>query len=314
MLISFSEKFLKRVIGRTDLEDGIKTLDKLTNEEVAMASAQLLKVAHVIDKNVTEVNEGVRRVDENVVVVKSEVQLVNDNIKAVDDKVQTMADGRQRFTESTAVNFDLRHLDGMATAKEVKLILQQTVDGVENVKLVNDNVKAVDDRVKTIADGEHRRFGESVASSRHRLSSLSRLQVSRQGSEGSPSRSGRRSGQHEAFVINSPSLTIQLLTSLQGSNYGKVLGNGNLQQIRPRISNSWAIVNTRVLQSGLSKATSATNGRRPALCCGFMGNVCFFLQGFGDLMDHIFSSAGSGKSVLWFVVPPRCSIGKLIVD
>ena len=51
MLIWFSEKFLKRVIGRTDLENGIKKLDKLTNEEVVMASAQLLKVAHKIAEN-----------------------------------------------------------------------------------------------------------------------------------------------------------------------------------------------------------------------------------------------------------------------
>ena len=104
MLISFSEKFLKSVIGRTDLEDGIKTLDKLTNEEVVMASAQLLKVAHKIDNTVTRVDEGVmradegvRRVDENVLVVKSEVQTVNENIKAVDDKVQTIAYGGQHL-------------------------------------------------------------------------------------------------------------------------------------------------------------------------------------------------------------------------
>ena len=103
-----SEKFLKRVIGRTDLEDGMKKLDKLTNEEVAMASAQLLKVAHNIDNNVTEVNEGVKRVDENVLVVKSEVQIVNDNIKAVDDKVQTMADGGKRlFSERSASSLTL---------------------------------------------------------------------------------------------------------------------------------------------------------------------------------------------------------------
>ena len=92
-----SEKFLKRVIGRTDLEVGMKKLDKLTNEEVAMASAQLLNVTHNIDNNVKEVNESVRRVDENVLVVKSEVHVVNDNIKAVDDKVQTIADGRQHL-------------------------------------------------------------------------------------------------------------------------------------------------------------------------------------------------------------------------
>jgi hypothetical protein len=76
-----SEKFLKRVVGWTKLEDGLKTLDKLTNEEVAMASAQLLRVTHIIDNKVTGVDEGVRRVGENV--------------KAVDDKVQTMADGRE---------------------------------------------------------------------------------------------------------------------------------------------------------------------------------------------------------------------------
>ena len=93
-----SEKFVKRVIGRTDLEDGMKKLDKLTNEEVVMAIAQNLKVTHNIDKNVTEVNQGMRRVDENV---KGGVQLVNNNIQAVYDKVQTMADGKQRlFGES----------------------------------------------------------------------------------------------------------------------------------------------------------------------------------------------------------------------
>ena len=86
MLIWFPEKFLRRVFGRTDLEDGIKKLDKFTNEEVAMASAQLLKVTHNIDNNVMKINE-------NVLVVKSDVQVVNDNIKAVDDKVQTMANG-----------------------------------------------------------------------------------------------------------------------------------------------------------------------------------------------------------------------------
>ena len=32
-----SEKFVKRVAGWTELEDGLKKLDKLTNEEVAMA-------------------------------------------------------------------------------------------------------------------------------------------------------------------------------------------------------------------------------------------------------------------------------------
>ena len=73
------EKYLKRVIGRTDLEDGMMKLDKLTNEELVMASAQLLKVTHNIDNNVLDVKRG--------------VQLVGDDIKVLDGKLQTTADG-----------------------------------------------------------------------------------------------------------------------------------------------------------------------------------------------------------------------------
>ena len=83
-----SEKFLKKVAGRTDLEDGLTKLEKLTNEEIAMASARLVKVTDNIDNKVTGV-------DEKVQAVKGEVQLVNDNVKAIDDKVQTIADGEQ---------------------------------------------------------------------------------------------------------------------------------------------------------------------------------------------------------------------------
>ncbi|KAF8264059.1 hypothetical protein EI94DRAFT_1703530 [Lactarius quietus] len=47
----------RRVVGRTDLEDGLKKLEKLTNEEIAMATVQTLKVAHDIDAKVTEVDQ-----------------------------------------------------------------------------------------------------------------------------------------------------------------------------------------------------------------------------------------------------------------
>jgi hypothetical protein len=41
-----SEKYMKRLIGRTDLEDALKRLDKLTLEEARMAIAQNLKATH----------------------------------------------------------------------------------------------------------------------------------------------------------------------------------------------------------------------------------------------------------------------------
>ena len=70
------EIFLKKVAGRTDLEDGLKKLEKLTNEEIAMASARLVKVTDNINNKVTPVGDGVRGVDEKVQAVKGEVDEV----------------------------------------------------------------------------------------------------------------------------------------------------------------------------------------------------------------------------------------------
>jgi hypothetical protein len=43
-------KYLKKLAGRTDMEDALKRLEKLTNEEIRMATAQVLKATH----NVTQ--------------------------------------------------------------------------------------------------------------------------------------------------------------------------------------------------------------------------------------------------------------------
>jgi len=43
-----SEKYLKRLIGKTEIEDALKRLDKLANEEVRMVTAQVLKATHAV--------------------------------------------------------------------------------------------------------------------------------------------------------------------------------------------------------------------------------------------------------------------------
>jgi hypothetical protein len=52
------EKYLKKLIsGKTDIEDALKRLDKLTNEEVRMVTAQLLEAAHTVDGGVGRVED-----------------------------------------------------------------------------------------------------------------------------------------------------------------------------------------------------------------------------------------------------------------
>ena len=69
----YSEKYGKKLIGRTDLEDALKRLDKLTREEARMATAEVLRMTHAIDETVTEVREQVVVVDDRVASVGGKV-------------------------------------------------------------------------------------------------------------------------------------------------------------------------------------------------------------------------------------------------
>ena len=54
-----SEKYLKMLIGRTEIEDALKSLEKLTNEEVRMTTAQVLETTHDINNRVAGVDNKV---------------------------------------------------------------------------------------------------------------------------------------------------------------------------------------------------------------------------------------------------------------
>lgn len=49
------EKFIKRLAGRTDVEDALQRLDVLTKEENLMTAARNLEVTHRVDVKVTHV-------------------------------------------------------------------------------------------------------------------------------------------------------------------------------------------------------------------------------------------------------------------
>ena len=55
------------------MEDGLKRLDRLTQEEVRMATARNFKVAHTVDKGVKEVVDTVAAIDDRVVSVDNKV-------------------------------------------------------------------------------------------------------------------------------------------------------------------------------------------------------------------------------------------------
>ena len=82
------ERFLKTLTGNTEIEGSLDKLDKLTQEEVRMASAEQLKMTHSVDGKVMGVDDKVKGVDDRV-------KGVDDRVKGVEGKVQDVCDDVQ---------------------------------------------------------------------------------------------------------------------------------------------------------------------------------------------------------------------------
>ncbi|KAH9990328.1 hypothetical protein BJV77DRAFT_621137 [Russula vinacea] len=86
------KKYMKKLIGNTEVEDSLSRLDKLTQEEARMASAELLKITRSVDGKVMDVDDRVKDVDKKVQDVCGDVQDVGGNVQDVGNKVQGVGD------------------------------------------------------------------------------------------------------------------------------------------------------------------------------------------------------------------------------
>ena len=147
------------------MEDALKRLDKLTQEEARMAIAQNLKATHTVDERVrgvantveaidnkvADVDDRVARVDDRVACVDDRVARVDDKVTNVDDKVEgidtrvagvddkvavvddkvaEVIHGAQIISNKAREMFNLSLSDG----KEAKQVIDQTANDVDQVK------------------------------------------------------------------------------------------------------------------------------------------------------------------------------------
>jgi hypothetical protein len=148
-----TEKYGKKLIGRTDMADALKRLDKLTEEEARMAVAQNLEATHTVDESVrgventmitgagvddrvAEVDDRVPRVD-NVDSLDDQGKGINagvasvDRVEVVGDKVAEIIDGAQIvLSQAREVSNNLNRLDG----KETKQVIKQIANDVDQAK------------------------------------------------------------------------------------------------------------------------------------------------------------------------------------
>ena len=74
------------------MEDALKKLDKLTQEEARMAVAQNLRVTYTVDERVRGIGSTVIAIDNRVSSVDDRIAGVDDRIAGIDDRVAWAAD------------------------------------------------------------------------------------------------------------------------------------------------------------------------------------------------------------------------------
>jgi methyl-accepting chemotaxis protein len=88
------------LIRNTGIEDSLERLDKLTQEEARMASAELLKMTSSVGGRVTGVDDRVKDVQGRVQDVRGDVQDVGNKVQGVDDRMQGIGrDVRDRLDQ-----------------------------------------------------------------------------------------------------------------------------------------------------------------------------------------------------------------------
>ena len=160
-----AEKFFRKLAGMADLEDALKKLDRLTQEEARMANAEVMRIAHsirdevkVVDGKVEEVGDKVRDVGETVEDVGDKVEDVGNKVEDVGNKVEDIGDQVQYIDDKVQVVIEgsERHSINGKT-----LLTHILSDGIQAREVAKD----LGDKVQVVIDGARGLFGRLSSSS-----------------------------------------------------------------------------------------------------------------------------------------------------
>jgi uncharacterized protein YoxC len=141
-LTPYLEKYIKKLTGSANIEDSLQRLDKLTQEEVRMASAELLKVTHIIEGEVRDVHSNVQDVGNKVQGVEGrlhdDVQDVGNKVQGVDDTVQVIS------SDVKVISSEVQGIDDkLDLANRLSSLYQLLVAPIAQIALQGTSLKTV---------------------------------------------------------------------------------------------------------------------------------------------------------------------------
>ena len=138
------ERFFRKLAGMADLEDSLKKLDRLTQEEARMALSEVLKITHNTRDEVRVVDGKVENVGDKVANVGNKVEGVGDKVEGVGGKVDDVGDKVDAVGDQVD---DVRD--------KVEDIGDKVDDVGDKVVDVGDKVEDLGDKVEDLGDNIH---------------------------------------------------------------------------------------------------------------------------------------------------------------
>ena len=96
------ETYLKKLIGRKDIEDALQRLEILIQEETRMAAAEVLTITHGIDDQVQRMGKRVESVDVRAGGIDGRMNGIHHVVKGVDHNVRSVVKGESSFHQPVA--------------------------------------------------------------------------------------------------------------------------------------------------------------------------------------------------------------------
>ena len=126
-----SEKILKKLVGKKEVEDALSQLDMLTKEESLMVVVRNLEIAHHVDVNVNATKVLTEAIDGNVKETKVLTEDINGNVQATKVITEDIDDGVK------AAKVLIEDIDG--NVKATKVLIEDNAKGIEGVARGVDN-------------------------------------------------------------------------------------------------------------------------------------------------------------------------------
>jgi hypothetical protein len=104
------EKFMKRLVGKKDVEDALERLDMLTKEENLMTAARNLEATHLVHASIKATQGVTHRIDDKLTTIEQIVHDVDGNVRATKELTHDVHESVIAIKEDTrGVNENVKH-------------------------------------------------------------------------------------------------------------------------------------------------------------------------------------------------------------